>query len=194
MAQFPDEIYTPREIENVPGQEFDPDRKTRFYAEDKQNPDSEIVAVETMLGVEGKYMLVPFTGARNVPANWNYGELFYLFHGSTLSNDVGVIMARAGSILSLSGVFRLPAIGSPFDDFTFTIRSKINGSLALVASVLVSDIAANYIAIEHASPGTHEFSAGDYLSFSFIGDGSGTLNSAFGTLLSCFVRFHDPTP
>ncbi len=49
MADFPTDIYTPREIENLPGIVFDPTAKKTFFAEDFQGLADEIVAVENYL-------------------------------------------------------------------------------------------------------------------------------------------------
>jgi hypothetical protein len=50
MADYPNDIYDPRTIENVPGQSYDPTKTTRFYADDLNNTNAEIVAIEETLG------------------------------------------------------------------------------------------------------------------------------------------------
>lgn len=50
MAQFPDNIYTPRETENLPGIVYDPTNKQNMYSEDFQNLGGEIEAIEEALG------------------------------------------------------------------------------------------------------------------------------------------------
>ncbi len=57
MADYPSAIFTPRVVENVPGQTFDPTKTTRIYAEDENLPNDEIVAIESTLGVnvQGDY-------------------------------------------------------------------------------------------------------------------------------------------
>jgi hypothetical protein len=54
MANYPDSIYEPREKENRNGVEYDPDKKNVLFAEDFQNDDDEIVAIETELGTNPK--------------------------------------------------------------------------------------------------------------------------------------------
>lgn len=49
-ASFPNEIFEPREIENVPGVDYEPTKKTRFYADDLNNSNAEIVSIEETLG------------------------------------------------------------------------------------------------------------------------------------------------
>lgn len=49
MADFPDTIYSPREIENLPGIVYDAGAKKTFFAEDLNNTNDEIVAIETFL-------------------------------------------------------------------------------------------------------------------------------------------------
>lgn len=57
MANYPNGIYQPREIENLPGLEFDAENKTTLFAEDKSASDAEIVAIEETLGedVNGEF-------------------------------------------------------------------------------------------------------------------------------------------
>lgn len=50
-ASFPAGVYEPREIENVPGQTYDESKKTRLYADDINNSNAEIIAIEETLGV-----------------------------------------------------------------------------------------------------------------------------------------------
>src|SRR5574343_313007 len=49
MAQFPDNIYTPCETENLPGIVYDPKKKQNMYSEDFQNLGGEIESIETWL-------------------------------------------------------------------------------------------------------------------------------------------------
>jgi hypothetical protein len=60
MAEFPDDIYTPRETENLSGIVYDPADKKNLYSEDFQNLGDEINAIETTLGTnpEGAYATV----------------------------------------------------------------------------------------------------------------------------------------
>ena len=50
MAEFPNTIYEPRDIENKSGVVYDPTKKTTLFAEDIQKANEEIVAIETELG------------------------------------------------------------------------------------------------------------------------------------------------
>jgi len=54
MAQYPDEIYTPREKENRSGVTYDPNKKSVIFAEDIKKLDDEVVAIETELGTNPK--------------------------------------------------------------------------------------------------------------------------------------------
>ena len=54
MSSYPSSIYSPRTRENKAGIEYDPDKKTEFFAEDINNSDDEIVAIETELGTNPK--------------------------------------------------------------------------------------------------------------------------------------------
>lgn len=49
MAQYPSEIYTPREKENRNGVEYVPEKKSVHFAEDNIKLDDEVVAIETDL-------------------------------------------------------------------------------------------------------------------------------------------------
>jgi len=51
MSSYPATIFSPRERENWPGIIYDPDKKTLGFAEDFNLSDEEIVAIETVLGV-----------------------------------------------------------------------------------------------------------------------------------------------
>lgn len=50
MADFPASIYTAREIENLPGIDFDSTKKQVLFAEDVQGITDEITAIESTLG------------------------------------------------------------------------------------------------------------------------------------------------
>jgi len=54
MAEYPSEIYVPREKENKSGVVYDPTKKTVMYVEDLQALDDEVVAIETELGENPK--------------------------------------------------------------------------------------------------------------------------------------------
>jgi hypothetical protein len=60
MATYPDDIFEPRVLENVPGHDFDASKTQRIYAEDFNSPEAEIVAIETVLGTtpQGIYSTV----------------------------------------------------------------------------------------------------------------------------------------
>jgi hypothetical protein len=49
MAQYPDNPYLPREIENIPGVTYDANQKKKFYAEDLNAINDEIVELEDRL-------------------------------------------------------------------------------------------------------------------------------------------------
>lgn len=50
MSEYPNNIFSQREIENVPGQTYDSTKKTRIYAEDLTALGAEVNAIETTLG------------------------------------------------------------------------------------------------------------------------------------------------
>jgi hypothetical protein len=52
MAEYPDAIFSQREVENRPGRVFDANNKRFFYAEDLENLAAEIVAIQTLLGIQ----------------------------------------------------------------------------------------------------------------------------------------------
>jgi len=60
MPEFPDNIFTPRETENLPGLVYDENDKRNMYSEDFQNLGLEIKAIEETLGInpEGAYATV----------------------------------------------------------------------------------------------------------------------------------------
>lgn len=49
MPQFPSEVFTPREIENRPGVEYDAEKKRILYAEDINKITDELVAIQSAL-------------------------------------------------------------------------------------------------------------------------------------------------
>lgn len=100
MAEFPSNIYEPREIENVPGQTYDPSKKTRLYADDLNASNAEIVAIENVLGLEpqGDFDTVaerldsivsasPLLGRARL--TYEDGEIFVLNSAGILSVDGG---------------------------------------------------------------------------------------------------------
>jgi len=68
MAQYPDNIFTPRETENLPGLVYDVNDKRNMYSEDFQNLGAEINAIEEALG----------TNMSNVGVG--SGSILYLFN------------------------------------------------------------------------------------------------------------------
>jgi hypothetical protein len=50
MADFPDSIFTQRELLNINGQTFDAQKKTTIFAEDLQALAAEIIAIQNVLG------------------------------------------------------------------------------------------------------------------------------------------------
>jgi len=54
MAQYPNQIYTPREKENRSGVVYNPNKKSVIFAEDIKALDEEVVAIETELGTNPK--------------------------------------------------------------------------------------------------------------------------------------------
>jgi hypothetical protein len=58
-ATFPNNIYTERETENLPGIVFDNLKKQNLYSEDFQNHASEIIAIETFLKGQAHLFSVP---------------------------------------------------------------------------------------------------------------------------------------
>lgn len=57
MPDYPTSTYSPRTISNVPGVTYDASKTTRFYAEDLNKTNDEVVAIEETLGVnpQGSY-------------------------------------------------------------------------------------------------------------------------------------------
>jgi len=57
MADFPTAIFTPRAVANLPGIVYNADDDLTYYAEDYELPTDEIVAIETVLGLnpQGAY-------------------------------------------------------------------------------------------------------------------------------------------
>ena len=51
MATYPGGVYSPRAIENKSGVVYDADKKTVLFADDINNTNNEIVAIETALGI-----------------------------------------------------------------------------------------------------------------------------------------------
>lgn len=53
-ASYPGAVYSPRIVANKSGVVYDAEQTTKIFAEDKNNPDAEIVAIETELGTNPK--------------------------------------------------------------------------------------------------------------------------------------------
>lgn len=51
IASYPSDIFEQREIQNVSGVVYDADQKTKLYVEDLQSLAAEIVAIQTVLGL-----------------------------------------------------------------------------------------------------------------------------------------------
>lgn len=54
MAQYPDEIYTPRTLVNKPGTAYDEAKTSRLFAEDQNGTNDEIIAIQEELGLNPK--------------------------------------------------------------------------------------------------------------------------------------------
>ena len=66
MADYPTTVFDFRDIENLPGIVYDSLKKQNLFAEDILAIVAEIIAIETLLGVSGSY-LIPFLLAIQIP-------------------------------------------------------------------------------------------------------------------------------
>lgn len=100
MADFPNDVYELRDLENIPGQEFDADKKTVVYAEDIAGLGAEITAMEEELetGLLGEW--VDYTPVISQGASTNISKTIvrarYKKNGKT-------IMAQAVCVASATG-------------------------------------------------------------------------------------------
>jgi len=62
---YPEDIFDPREIENMPNVVYDADKKTVFFAEDHNGVADEIVGIEETLGALDPEVVVPIGGYLN---------------------------------------------------------------------------------------------------------------------------------
>lgn len=118
MAEFPGDIYDPRDIENMPGVVYDPDKKTIVYAEDVNGANEEIVAIETALGA--------YSPALNTPAS---GFLRWIIENYTWAYPL---------VLNI-----YPAVGFPFPTVINIPMPTQPGILFSVPSVVVQNIRFN---------------------------------------------------
>lgn len=82
MANYPTGIWVPRDTENLPGITYDPADKKNMFAEDFSIPADEIVAIETILGVN------PSNGYPTV-ADWIAAVQALIGGGWTLLGNAG---------------------------------------------------------------------------------------------------------
>lgn len=103
MAQYPDNPYTPREIENIPGVTYDANQKKKFYAEDLNAVNDEIVELEDRL--------TPFTD-KPLPFGIRSGDSMSWLQ-TFVQNVDGVDIPLIGSAI-LGGAIFYPMIQGSF--------------------------------------------------------------------------------
>lgn len=80
MADYPTTVFDFRDIENLPGIVYDSLKKQNLFAEDILAIVAEIIAIETLLGVSGSY-LIPFLSGGNSFSDFqgiNYTDNVYM--------------------------------------------------------------------------------------------------------------------
>ncbi len=107
-AQFPTNVYTPRETENLPGVVYDPDDKKNFFSEDFQNQGAEITSIEEYLlttSLISDLVLTPYlSGVLSVKSNSlptdnkAYGFKFHLPN----KTKIDTLVFKSGSSVSQS--------------------------------------------------------------------------------------------
>lgn len=82
---WPNSIYTQRDLENLPGVEFDADNNKTLFAEDILNLGAEITAIETALGenLGGVVELINGIVETKLASKWPIGSAYINFTNST---------------------------------------------------------------------------------------------------------------
>lgn len=119
MADYPSTIYDPRAVVNLAGETYDPTKTSRFYAEDLNDPNAEIVAIETVLGLEpnGAYATVKaWLEALSAGGAVGVGNLYNLTADLTIPTNAlyllyDILIVDSGVVLTIEsgGIVQLLA-------------------------------------------------------------------------------------
>lgn len=136
MADFPDTIFTQRELENLPGIEYDADKKKVIFAEDLQALGDEITAIETVFNGLGHYYdtNVPvrefFTGDIDLGTGGSC-RVDMLVQGLLIFIKIEITIGTSPDLGSLPMVIKTDDL--PYELPTYTAQKAIVGSFGGVS-------------------------------------------------------------
>lgn len=108
MSAFPDDVVSPRTISNRPGVEYNPDDTKTLFAEDLNNINDEIVAIETELGANPKGVfasIAEFLETLRAAVFEKDPDVYYAtINGPTAFTSAGAYV-NIGTLLDKSGIF-----------------------------------------------------------------------------------------
>lgn len=139
MADFPDSVFTLRDIQNIPQMTYDPDKKTTIYAEDLQNLGDEITAIEEFLEPAKSHEFHPtvinlFTGT---PINLGDG------------GDCTIRWQRVGDFINASMSLYF---GAGHDEFEGVIAPVLEGQMPPISYVGNASLAGGGAGLIENSP------------------------------------------
>jgi len=121
MADYPGSIYDPREKENPSGVSYDPAKKTVGYAEDITKLDDEVVAIQTLLGVNAS--LAHKNNNETITGDWRFdgqfsagGPTSSLYRARIFANTKTVSANEANYYIGIQGNQEKQAIGEGYTD------------------------------------------------------------------------------
>jgi hypothetical protein len=185
MAQYPDEIYTPRTLVNKPGTAYDEAKTSRLFAEDQNGTNEEIVAVQEELGTN------PKGASGSVKERIEDIETLvptapFLKSGSEIYRD-----AKAKLINAIYGIIT-PAniIGLWIFDSTSGTTITDRGLLShnLTTNSDISTLTKGYSGLSpyiQILGNAEKYNAGDHSDFSF---GNGATDNAFSIVSLCYPQ------
>lgn len=116
MADFPATIFEQREMNNIPGMTYDPDKKTTIYMEDLKNLGDEVTAIETYLSPVKEQTI-------NIP-------VLNLYTGSPIDlgdgGDCKCRWQRVGNMINASIEL---VLGSDYEEFEGVFAMILDGLL-----------------------------------------------------------------
>lgn len=164
MAQYPDEIYTPRTLVNKPGTAYDEAKTSRLFAEDQNGTNDEIIAIQEELGTNPKGTY------DNVKARIVANEAIATDITKAAANAAGSIINAIYNLVSNIGYIKGLWL---FDNIAATTGVKDRGicahDLTLNANASDCSPAISGLARTLKLDDTHIYTAADHDDFSCIG-------------------------
>ena len=161
MADFPDSIYSPRDIENKSGVSYVAAKKTVIFAEDVENLNNEVVAIEDFLLPQ--YIFAHIGDTVAVVSAGTFQDI--LFNDEAASPKKGIVHDHTTDpeefLITKAGVYQVN-VSISFEDSSVSPDSDVAGRVVLNGTEIPGSLA------EHDISGTPQSEKDKHLNISIF--------------------------